>query len=376
MEREGDMGESTLYWLAFSHVPGVGFVRISRLLDGFGDLEHAWRADRSALRRAGMGPKTIDSIMRVRSYLDLGKVQDTLDRLGIRLITFLSPQYPESLAQIQGPPACLFIRGDLKHADINSVAVVGTRRASPYGAAMTAQITEELAVAGLTIISGLARGIDGIAHKAALDVCGRTIAILGSGIDEIYPSEHRQLASEISENGALISEYPPGTAPEGHHFPARNRIIAGLAKAVIVIEAAERSGALITAGFAAEQGKEVFALPADITRKTGEGTNRLIQDGAHPLLESSEVIEILNLRTPIQESARSSTMPEDANQLKLLEILSDEPAHIDVLCQRTGIPIQDLQAALSMLELHGSIKHLGGMHYLRLREERIQYCVD
>jgi DNA processing protein len=241
---------------------------------------------------------------------------------------------------------------------------------------MTEQITRELAAAGLTIISGLARGIDGIAHKAALGAGGRTIAILGSGIDEIYPSEHRSLASEISENGALVSEYPPGTAPEGHHFPARNRIIAGLVKGVIVVEAAERSGALITAGFAAEQGKEVFAIPADITRKTGEGTNRLIQDGAHPLLESKEVLEILNLRRQTQESGSTSIMPEDANQLALLEILSDEPAHIDILYQRTGIPIQEIHAALSMLELHGSIKHLGGMHYLRLHEEKIKYCVD
>jgi DNA processing protein len=276
------MGDSTSYWLAFSHVPGVGFVRISRLLNEFGNLEHAWHADRSALRQAGMGPKTIEAILRVRSVLDLGKARETLDRLGISLITFLSPQYPEPLVQIQGPPATLFVKSDLQQAHLNSVVVVGTRRASPYGVAITEKITGELAAAGLTIISGLARGIDSIAHQAALDAGGRTLAVLGSGIDEIYPSEHRQLAAEISEQGALISEYPPGTAPEGHHFPARNRIFAGLVKGVIVVEAAERSGTLITAGFAAEQGKEVFAIPADITRKTGEGTYRLIQDGAHP----------------------------------------------------------------------------------------------
>lgn len=370
------MGDSTSYWLAFCHVPGVGFVRISRLLSEFGDLEHAWRADRTALRQAGMGPKTIEAILHVWSFLDLGKAWETLERLGISLVTFLSPQYPESLAQIQGQPASLFIRGDLQQADLNSVAVVGTRRASPYGAAMTEKITGELAAKGLTIVSGLARGIDGIAHKAAFDAGGRTLAILGSGIDEIYPSEHRKLAAEISEQGAVISEYPPGTAPEGHHFPARNRIIAGLVKGVIVVEAAERSGALITAGFAVEQGKEVFAIPADITRNTGEGTNRLIQDGAHPLLGSNEVFEVLNFRTHTMESTKASAIPDDANQLALLEILSDEPAHIDVLYQRAGIPIQEFHAALSMLELHGSIKHLGGMHYLRLHEEPIKVCVD
>ena len=370
------MGEMSSFWLAFSHVPGVGSVRIRRLLDAFGNLEHAWHADESALRRAGMGPKTIESILRVRSELDLKLAYARLQKLGIRVLTLFSEDYPEPLKHIQGPPASLFVKGDIREHDRFAVAIVGTRQASHYGKALAEKIASELASMGLTIISGLARGIDGIAHQAALGIKGRTLAVLGSGIDQIYPSEHRRLASQICKNGAVISEYPPGTAPEGHHFPARNRIIAGLAMGVIVIEAAERSGALITANFAADQGKEVFALPGDTHRKTSRGTNRLIQDGAHPLLDAKDVIEVLNLFPIELGGVEKADMPEDIVQIALLELLKDEPAHIDSLYQRSGLPIQEIQVALSMLELQGAIKPLGGMRYMRVREANIAYKVD
>lgn len=370
------MDKDKSFWLAFSHVPGVGFVRISRLLDAFGNLERAWNADRAGLRQAGIGPKTIEAILRTRSTLDLERAKGTLQKQGIRLITYLSPDYPEPLKQIQGPPACLFIKGDLLPEDRMSVAVVGTRTPSGYGIGVTERVVAEIAAQGVTIISGLARGVDGIAHRAALEASGRTIAILGSGIDEIYPWEHRRLASSIIERGALLSEYPPGTAPEGHHFPARNRIIAGLALGVIVVEAAERSGALITANFAGEQGKEVFAVPGDVTRKTAGGTNRLIQDGAHPLLSASEAMEILSIDTLYLEKDSSQELPEDDVQRAIYTALKDEPVHIDFLYQQTGFSIQEIQVALSMLELGGSIKHLGGMHYQRIREAAITYRVD
>jgi DNA processing protein len=237
-------------------------------------------------------------------------------------------------------------------------------------------VVSALASKGVTVISGLARGIDGIAHRSALQSGGRTIAVLGSGIDLVYPSEHRRLADSIVGQGALISEYPPGTPPEGHHFPARNRIIAGLAKGVIVIEAAERSGALITANFAAEQGKEVFAVPGDIIRKTSRGTNRLIQDGAHPLINAEEVLEILNIGMDETRDIPINHMPEDTIQVALLEALGDEPAHIDELYQITGLPIAQIQAGLSILELNGWIQNLGGMQFMRLQEGSVAYCVD
>lgn len=370
------MGETSSFWLAFSYVPGVGSVRITRLLEAFGDLECAWHADANALRRAGMGPKTIEAILRVRSELDLELAKVRLQRLGVRILTLHSEDYPETLKQIQGPPACLFVKGDIREHDRFAVAIVGTRRASAYGKAMAEKIAGELALMKLTIISGLARGIDGIAHQAALRSQGRTFAILGSGIDQIYPSEHRKLAEAICKNGAVISEYPPGTAPEGHHFPARNRIIAGLAMGVIVIEAPDRSGALITADFAAEQGKDVFALPGDANRKTSRGTNRLIQDGAHPLLAAEDVMDVLNLFPMEMGEVEQTEMPDDKIQVAMLELLKDEPAHIDSLYQRSGFPIQEIQAALSMLELQGAIKPLGGMQYMRVREASSAYHVD
>ncbi len=370
------MGERNTYWLGFSHVPGVGSVRIKQLLDAFGTLELAWKATRTDLRRAGMGPKTTDSILRVRSSLDLDRAQSKLERLGIELVTLLSPKYPEPLKHITSPPACLFVKGSWVQDDRESVAVVGTRQASKYGKLVTESLVQSLAERGLTIISGLAKGIDGLAHWAALNAGGRTIAVLGSGLDEIYPAEHRRLANSIGEQGALFSEYPPGKRPEGHHFPARNRIIAGLAKGVIVIEAAERSGALITAGFAADQGKEVFAVPGDVTRKTSRGTNRLIQDGATPILQMDDVLDGLHLFASPATAGVAVKGPEDATQTQILKALENEPAHIDTLYQMTGLPIQEIQAALALLELSGSVKHLGGMHYQRLGEEPIEYIVD
>jgi DNA processing protein len=370
------MGEKIAYWLAFSHVPGVGSVRISRLLDEFGDLERAWHADTISLRQAGMGPKTIEAIHRVRSELNLKQAHERLERTGAQILTLFSKAYPQQLKHIQGPPACLFVKGEIRKSDYFSVAIVGTRRPSHYGRATTEKIASELASMGLTIISGLARGIDGIAHRASLHAYGRTLAVLGSGIDQIYPAEHRQLANRIYESGALISEYPPGVAPEGHHFPARNRIIAGLALGVIVIEAAERSGALITAEFAADQGKDVFALPGDISRMTSRGTNRLIQDGAHPLLSASEVVEVLNLYPKEPGEEAPAEIPDDEVQATLLELMLDGPADIDHLYQTTGLPIQEIQAALSMLELRGTITAVGGMKYMRLHEPSFPYHVD
>jgi DNA processing protein len=277
---------------------------------------------------------------------------------------------------IQGPPACLYLKGELQENDQHALAVVGTRRLSSYGRAMTEYIVHELASMGLTIVSGLTRGIDGIAHRAALDEDGRTLAILGSGIDLIYPSEHRKLADDVCTQGALLSEDPPGTAPEGHHFPARIRIISGLAKTVIVVEAVERSGALITADFVADQGKDVSAVPGDINRKTSGRTNRLIQNGAHLLLEAKDVVDMLHFSTKERGIEAHADLPEDKVQLTLLEHLDEKPAHIVGLYQKTGLPILEIQAALSLLELRGTIKTLGGMQYLRVREERIDYCVD
>jgi len=234
---------------------------------------------------------------------------------------------------------------------------------------------QRLAASGVTIVSGLARGIDGIAHQAALDAGGRTLAVLGSGLDHIYPPEHRNLARTIASSGAVLSDYPLGTSPEGGNFPARNRIIAGLSLAVIVVEAGESSGALITADFAAEQGRDVFAVPGRIYDRGSRGTNRLIASGAFPVTTVDDVLEQLNLESVTAAAPREPALPKDATERRVLEALSGDPVHIDELRERIELPIAELTACLSMLELRGQARQVGGMHYVRAHEPRAAYRV-
>jgi len=230
-----------------------------------------------------------------------------------------------------------------------------------------------LARNGLTIISGLARGVDSIAHQAALDAGGRTIAVLGSGIDRIYPPENKLLADKIKANGALISEYSPGTPPEASNFPVRNRLISGLSLAVVVVEAGQTSGALITAAFAADQGREVFAVPGNITSPGSVGTNRLIQNGAYPLLSAEQVLETLELSMVAEHRAARVTLPSDAVEAQLFETLGGEPLHIDEITNRTEIPVEKVTATLALMELKGMVRQVGGMQYIALREVREAY---
>jgi DNA processing protein len=222
----------------------------------------------------------------------------------------------------------------------------------------------------------LARGIDAEAHLAALDAGGRTIAVLGSGLDRVYPPEHRALAERISSSGAVVSDYALGTEPEGRNFPPRNRLISGLALGVIVVEAGNSSGALITADFAAEQGREVFAVPGGIYRTASKGANRLIQSGAHPLVEASEVLEILNLEQVAVMRAAHAELPSDPDEAMILEQLGSEPVHVDDLCAQVELPAYKVNAALTMLELKGLVQRTGGMHFSRLAERRARYKVD
>jgi DNA processing protein len=268
------------------------------------------------------------------------------------------------------------MQGDLVADDEWSVAIVGTRRVTAYGRQVAEDIGSSLARNGLTIISGLARGADSIAHQAALNAGGRTIAVLGSGLDRIYPPENRHLAEQIKANGALISEYSPGTPPEASNFPQRNRLISGLSLAVIVIEAGHKSGALITAGFAADQGREVFAVPGNITSPGSKGTNRLIQNGAYPLLSAEQVLETLELGMVAEHRSARVTLPSDAVEAQLFETLGQEPLHIDEITNRTEIPVEKVTATLALMELKGMVRQVGGMQYVALREIRETYDDD
>jgi len=223
------------------------------------------------------------------------------------------------------------------------------------------------------VVSGLARGVDAIAHQAALRAGGRTLAVLGSGVDRIYPPEHRQLAGQVMVSGALLSDYPPGTPPEGANFPPRNRIISGLALAVVVVEAGETSGALITAQFATDQGREVFAVPGNILAPQSKGTNRLIQQGAHPMLAPRDLLEALNLTRVNEQRVVRLSLPGDAVEAQIVAALTNEPRHVDEIRNQTGLPIERVSASLVMMELKGLVRQAGGMNYVAVREEQSEY---
>jgi DNA processing protein len=233
-----------------------------------------------------------------------------------------------------------------------------------------------LARNGLTIVSGLARGIDSEAHRAALDSGGRTLAVLGSGVDVIYPPEGRKLARSVIERGALVSEYALGTRPEAGNFPPRNRIISGLSLGVVIVEAGERSGALITADFALDQGREVFAVPGNIFRKKSKGTNNLIQQGAKAVLSVEDVLEELNLTMVSQQAEVRAIVPENETEAALLEYITADPVHVDEVGQKSGLPIAQVSSALALMELKGMVRQVGGMNYVLAREGRVEYVVD
>lgn len=370
-----DLEDSRLYWVGFNLVKGIGAVRLRGLLSYFGNVATAWRASSPELRAAGLAPRFVEALVQVRSSGALEKVWERIRSLGVQVLTWEDEAYPRRLREIDQPPPVLYVLGSLIPEDEWAVAIVGTRRITAYGRQVTEEIASTLARNGITIVSGLARGVDAIAHKATLMAGGRTLAVLGSGVDHIYPPEHRQLAERIVENGALISDYPPGTLPEGVNFPPRNRIISGLSLAVIVTEAGDRSGALITAEFAAEQGRELFAVPGSITALQSLGCNRLIQQGARPLLDAKEVMEALDLVSISQQRSARQVIPTDEVEARLLNIIGREPMHVDEIRARLEIPIEKVSATLALMELKGMVRQVGGMHYVAIRDETADYQI-
>jgi DNA processing protein len=361
------------FWVGFNLVKGIGAVRFQSLLDAFGDAETAWNASPTALTAAGLGPKLVERLVEARRQVDLAKFWEDIEKQAIRVLTWDEADYPTQLKEIDQPPPVLYIRGDVIGEDAWAVAVVGTRAVTAYGRQVTEELATTLAAAGVTVVSGLARGTDAVAHTAAIRAGGRTLAVLGSGVDRIYPPEHRGLAEKIMAQGGLVSDYPPGTPPDSTNFPPRNRIISGLSLAVVIVEAGETSGALITAGFAADQGREVFAVPGNIHAAQSKGPNRLIRNGAHPLLQPQDVLEALDLTRNLQRREIRRAAPSDATEAALLSVLDQQPLHVDEIRSRSGLPIEKVSAALTMMELKGLVRQVGGMNYVAVREERTEY---
>jgi DNA processing protein len=364
------------YWVGFNLVKGIGAVRLQALISHFGDLQTAWQAAPQQLVEAGLSPKLVERFVQMRAATDLQKTWDQIAAQGITVLTWDDAAYPQRLRIIEQPPPVIYVRGELLPEDDWAVAIVGTRRVTPYGRQITEEVAAVLARNGISVVSGLARGVDAVAHQVAVKNGGRTLAVLGCGVDRIYPPEHRALADQMMTCGAILSDYAPGTPPDSANFPPRNRIISGLSMAVVVIEAGETSGALITAEFAAEQGREVFSVPGSIFAPQSKGTNRLIQNGARPMLDARDVLDVLNLaRMPQQRVARASLPPEPTEAM-ILQALGDEPVHVDELRARTGLPVEKVSATLVMMELKGQARHVGGMQYVAVREEQAGYSIN
>jgi len=354
--------EEAGYWLAFSYVKGIGAVRFRKLLAFFGELSRAWQAGSTELLAAGLSEKNAADILEKRKTLEPLALAETLRARGISFLTWQDETYPPYLKEIAQPPPVLYYRGSITDEDNLAVAIVGTRNVTAYGKQITRDTAEYLAQNGVTVVSGLARGVDGLAHHAAIEAGGRTIAVLGSGVDIIYPPEHRKLAEHILEHGAIVSDYAPGTKPDGINFPPRNRIISGLSRATIVIEAGEKSGALITAKFAVEQNREVFAVPGSVLSPMSRGTNDLIGEGAMPMTNPKAVLEALR----IEEGSRVVKPKEQALsdlERTVLRVLGQDSLHIDEICVRMDLSVEKLTVTLTMMELKGLVVREQGMVY-------------
>jgi len=359
------------YWVAFSRILGIGPVRFKLLLDYFHeDVAAAWKADRKELAQAGLDAKTIDSFLKQRTTSKPQQELEKLERLRIRVLTLKDKDYPDLLKELINAPPVLYIAGTFKkEEDRFALGIVGTRKVSSYGRQVTEQFARELAEGKVTVVSGLAHGIDTIAHTATLDAGGRTLAVLASGLDTIYPADNLGLARRIVESGqgALITEFPLGIKPDGRNFPARNRIISGLSQGILVTEAPKQSGALITANFALEQGRDVFGVPNSIYSPGSVGVNKLIQDGAHLVTNVQDILMVLNLFLVPQHIEIQAALPDNSEERTLLALLSHDPLHIDELIRLSGLPTTIVSSTLMVMELKGMIRQFGGMQYVLAR---------
>lgn len=363
------------YWVGFNLIPGIGRVRLSQLESYFGDLENAWQADLVALKHTGLDSNTVNAILRWRPRISLESEMEKLERHQVQVLTFHDANYPARLKEIYDYPPILYVRGSLLPQDEWCLAVVGTRRATVYGRQVTEELVADLAQNKITIVSGLARGIDTIAHRSALEAGGRTIAIFACGLDTVYPAENADLARRIIQHGALLSEYPPGVRPKPENFPRRNRIMSGMSLGVLITEAGESSGALITAHLAVEQNREVFAIPGSILSPASKGTNHLIQEGAKLVGDYTDILEELNLTAVAQQMEMKELLPTSETETLLLKQLGTEPVHIDEVCRASGLPVATVSSTLAMMELKGLVRQVGTMNYILTRETREKYRV-
>ena len=369
------LNEDIKYWIGFNCIHGIGRVRLTQLESYFGSLENAWKASPGELKHAGLDSAGLRAIGQWRGKISPEAEMEKVERHGVSVLICSDSGYPSRLKEIYDYPPVLYIRGTLLPEDEWCLAVVGTRRATIYGKQVTGEIVTDLAKSNITVVSGLAKGIDTIAHQSALSAGGRSLAVFACGLDIVYPAENASLARKIIEQGALISEYPLGTRPRAENFPRRNRILSGLSLGVLVTEAGETSGAMITARMALEQNREVLAIPGSILSPASRGTNNLIQEGAKLVSNYTDILEELNLTTVTRQMEMKEILPESDTESLLLKQLSAEPTHIDEVCQKSGFPASTVSGTLAMMELKGLVKQIGTMNYVLSRETRQEYRV-
>ena len=361
------------YWAALNRVPRLGTVRFRRLEAHFGDMEKAWRAGPGELRAAGMDGRVVREVAAARTRISPEVEMEGLERAGVSLVNWHQTDYPARLKEIADPPPLLYYKGTLLPTDERAVAVVGTRSPTTYGREVAASLCADLARNGITIVSGLARGIDGIAHRSAIESGGRTIALLASGLDIVYPREHAGLFNQSQQQGAVVSEYPLGVRPDPRSFPRRNRLIGGMSLGTLVVEAGDASGARWTVHHALEQDREVFCVPGSTFSPVSRFTNRMIQGSAKLASSYTDVLEELNLsavssQIPLPLAEETADPDAIGAESAIPGHLSEEPLHIDDIRRIASQPIASVSSLLTMLELKGRVKQVGCMHYVRVRE--------
>ncbi len=368
------LGDDLAYWVALHRVHRLGSVRFGVLERGFDSMEHAWRAERSELLTAGLDARTATALIEARGRIDPAAELERLSEADLEPIARVDPRYPSRLREIDDAPPLIYVRGAWQPEDEWSVAMVGTRRTTAYGRQVAAELSRDLAGHSVTVVSGLARGIDTISHTAALEAGGRSVAVLAHGLDQIYPPENRGLAERIVEQGALITDYPLGTKPRAEFFPRRNRILSGLSLGTVIVEGDYKSGAMITARLAGEQNRDVFAVPGSIYAPQSRGPLSLIRDGARPVTSVEDILEALNL-TMIgsQLDFSRAAPPANEEEERLMAALTHEPRHVDEVARESGLAAGEVSATLALLELKGLVRDLGGMQFVRVREAAAGY---
>jgi DNA processing protein len=360
---------STEASIALNMVPGVGPVRLRRLLDVFGTPEQVLLTPESKLRGVdGVGPEVAQAIARWEEKADLGAELNRIRDFGARIVTTESPEYPRMLREISNPPIVLYVWGDLSERDHHALGVVGSRQSSHYGLECAKKLSYQLAYAGLTVVSGLARGIDTAAHQGALAAQGRTIAVIGSGLMDLYPPENQALGEKIAGSGAVVSEFPMTFPPSTQTFPYRNRIVAGWGSGLLVVEAGQKSGALITATQALEHGRLVYAVPGQIDRPTSAGANRLIQQGAKLVTSAADILDDLRLLFPEPKKTLVPVTPPtlSAEEQTILDTLETAETPIDWIVTKSGLPMPKVASTLLALEMKRLVKQLPGQQFVKL----------